>query len=169
MKNCAKPHPSNALEPAGAASDATSLMRSRRYSAGSADASSGAPARLAMIPSATPPIARIGNSRLTPMARTICKPVASSMGSASMLEAVDNALKHGLAPQIPTRPIPAALQRRRYFRVRALPAPGGPDEEADAECDADGCERSLGDRVFQRLLDRTVSILRSAHHGAAAL
>jgi hypothetical protein len=51
----------------------------------------------------------------------------------------------------------------------ALPAPGGTDQEADAERQADGRERPLCDRVFEGLLDRSVGVLCRAHHCAAAL
>src|SRR5438270_13498233 len=54
-------------------------------------------------------------------------------------------------------------------RPAGSPAPGGADQKADAERDADGRERPVRDRVFQRLLDRAVGILRCAHHGAAEL
>src|SRR5215470_5209194 len=56
------------------------------YSAGS---SAWACPRAASSPSATPPMARIGTSRLIPTARTTCKPMATIAGSASRLCAAD--------------------------------------------------------------------------------
>src|SRR5438132_3388221 len=48
-------------------------------------------------------------------------------------------------------------------------APGGADQEADAEGKPDGRERPLRDRILQRLLDRPVSLLCRVKHRAAAL
>src|SRR4029453_17472908 len=70
------------------------------------------------------------------------------------------------------RPTSAAIRAR--YRFCSDPAwlasapPGDTDQEAEADRKTDRGQRTLGDGVLQRLLDRGCGVLRGTHHGAAA-
>src|SRR5262249_55338974 len=96
--------------------------------------------------------------------------------AARFLEIIDDA--HGPASSCKARqrsawrPTSAAIRAR--YRPCSGPAwlasapPGDADQEAEADRNADRGERTLGNGVLQRLLDRGCGILRGIHHGAAA-
>src|ERR1700722_14414514 len=63
----------------------------------------------------------------------------------------------------------SALLRASRRMKPPLAAPGRADQKAEPERQAYGCERALGNDVFQRFLDRRSRVVGCIHHGAATL
>src|SRR6266478_3237857 len=84
-----------------------------------------------------------------------------------------NERDHG-APSPPSRheawrsDAPRLYRRQNHVRQNLSP-PSHADQEAEAQRQADGCQRTLGDNVFQRLLDRGSRIGGGVHHRTATL